>query len=162
MKSARIPTPYGFTIFCDDIRQEASGKFLFIGVYRGSLIVKGAFPALLPTFAVAVSYLERPGESADPVSVSVYLPGEETPVAATSLPVDEFRKQTVPEEDAKELDGDPIPTMNFNFVFSPLLLTRPGRISVRLTRGDSVYRIGSLKIEAAPNAVAQASQAERP
>ncbi|MBK8508948.1 MAG: hypothetical protein IPL51_09955 [Candidatus Competibacteraceae bacterium] len=38
-------------IFCDDIRQESSGKLIYIGVYHSALIVQ-EFPATLPTFHI--------------------------------------------------------------------------------------------------------------
>ena len=39
----RDTSRFGYTIFCVDIRVEANGKAIFIGVYTGSLIVQ-AFP----------------------------------------------------------------------------------------------------------------------
>ena len=50
--------PYGTTVFCDDIRDEVSGKRTYIGVYPNEMLVNGDFPLLLPTFGFALTYLE--------------------------------------------------------------------------------------------------------
>lgn len=41
------------TLFCDDIREEASGKLLLIGVYSDNMLVK-RFPANLPGLCISV------------------------------------------------------------------------------------------------------------
>lgn len=43
-----MPNPYGVTIFCDDVREEVSGKQTLVGVYGPELHYTGGFPAKLP------------------------------------------------------------------------------------------------------------------
>ena len=76
MKSIAPTTPYGYTIFCDDVRLEASGKTSYMGIYRGKLILNAPLPALLPKFFLVIHYFERPDESTEPVNLHVYMPGE--------------------------------------------------------------------------------------
>jgi len=77
MKTVEPITPYGTTIFCDDIRLEASGKVTLVGVYIGDLIVLGTLPTTLPKFAMRILYTERPQESTDPVELRIFFPGDD-------------------------------------------------------------------------------------
>lgn len=141
------PTPYGYAIFCDDIRQEASGKFLYIGVYNGALLTNSDFPVVMPSFAIAAFYLERVGESSEPVSVSIYIPGSEEPIATAPLPMEQVRQYSAPApEEMADLDNDPRRMVSFNFMFAPFQLKCAGRITVRTVRGDSHIRLGSIQV----------------
>jgi hypothetical protein len=54
--------PYGVTIFCDDIRQEMSGKHIYIGVYHSVLQINEPPPHVLqklsfvPTIVIPNTY----------------------------------------------------------------------------------------------------------
>lgn len=97
MKVCAPKTPYGYSIFCDDIREEARGKVSFMGIYSGNMILYAAPPVSLPKLMVAVNYFERPGESDAPVEVRVYLPGDsaDAPTVRVPLPVEELRASGV-------------------------------------------------------------------
>ena len=43
---------YGYSIFCDDIRNEPGGKLSFIGCYNGVILISGQFPLVLPKLCV--------------------------------------------------------------------------------------------------------------
>jgi hypothetical protein len=45
-------------VFCDDIRQEANGKFLLIGVYAGELVVAPAGNEKPPLMVTLATYIE--------------------------------------------------------------------------------------------------------
>lgn len=47
--------PYGSTIFCDDIRNEVSGKLTLVGCYSGVMNFNNPAPATLPTFAMLLN-----------------------------------------------------------------------------------------------------------
>ena len=73
--------PYLHAIFCDDVRQEVTGKMLYIGVYSGELIAPG-YPVLLPRFAVVAHYAhpfddQAGGSASKAQSVSLMLDSEE-------------------------------------------------------------------------------------
>jgi hypothetical protein len=96
--SHRTRTPYGFTIFCDDLRQEANGKVIYIGVYSADMIIYGSPPMLLPTFVAATTYRERPGESDAPVKIKMFLPGNDAAAVELDLPIATMRSvQLAPE-----------------------------------------------------------------
>ena len=58
-------------IYCDDIREEASGKRTLVGVYRAALIVP-AFPAVLPKFCVMLNYLCSVSDAPEKVHFKLY------------------------------------------------------------------------------------------
>jgi hypothetical protein len=71
MKIIRPSSPFGYTTFCDDIRQEVAGKSTLVGVYGPEMTVFGTLPTNLPKLALSVNYLEHVGESEDPLELRV-------------------------------------------------------------------------------------------
>ena len=63
MNEIRRSTPFGYTIFCDDVRNEINGKVTLVGVYAGDVIVLGTLPVTLPKLGLSVNYHEKLGES---------------------------------------------------------------------------------------------------
>lgn len=51
---------FAYTIFCDDIRQEITGKEIFIGVYRGVIGLNGQEQIVLPQFNVLINIVFTP------------------------------------------------------------------------------------------------------
>jgi len=151
----RWPTPYGFTIFCDDIRFEQNGKRSLIGVYTGELIVFGSPPVALPQFAMVVNYFERPGESTEPVEIGILASWRPEPLFKIILPVDEMRKIPLPSD--PEAD-DPVIGGVWNLNIPNLQLPQPGRIKVRARRGESEVRLGSLLVSFRPPATDNSTQ----
>jgi hypothetical protein len=141
MNIAPISTPYGYTIFCDDIRHEVSGKVSLIGVYAGALITAAPMPLILPRLALRISYFERPGESSDPVDVAIFMPGENN----------FFQKMTLPQE-MRNANVFDTPDSEFftsallHVEISPAVLKEEGLIRVRAYRGDLEIRLGSLRV----------------
>jgi hypothetical protein len=41
---------YGYSIFCDDIRNEPGGKLSFVGCYNAVMLTAPRFPIVLPKF----------------------------------------------------------------------------------------------------------------
>jgi len=145
MRSVAIRTPGGFSIFCDDIREELRGKVSFMGIYGGDLILSTPPPVHLPKLMVAVNYYERPGESTEPVELRLYLPGDDpaSPAIRVPLPVEEMRAGPIPSD--PEAD-DPLIGCKVAVQMAPVLLKQEGRIKVRAYRGDDEIRLGSLLI----------------
>jgi hypothetical protein len=136
-------TPSGYSLFCDDIRQEDNGKQILIGLYHGDMLVE-SFPILLPTFRVLIRYQERINESRLPIKFVVTVPdeaGNDTPVFQADMPRESLDSVPAPSDNV----DDPFATLNLNAVFSPLILYQ-GRIKVRAYRGDDEIRLGTLRI----------------
>src|ERR1700675_16626 len=70
------PDIYGYTIFCDDIRQEIGGKFTYVGVYSGFMFIQPSFPVVLPKLCLAITFLQRREILIANVGIRVFLPGE--------------------------------------------------------------------------------------
>jgi hypothetical protein len=143
MKTVERITPYGSTIFCDDIRLERSGKVTLVGTYIGELIVNGRLPTNLAKFAMRILYSERPGESDDPVELRIFLPGDEegAPTLAAAIPIDQERAKTPPPD-----MPDPLLTAIMHLEFAPLAIKQEGSIKVRAYRGDLEVKMGQLVV----------------
>lgn len=148
------PDCFGFTIFCDDIRDEIGGKHSFIGTYSGRLFVHGDFPLAIPKFGFGISYAQR-REVFDPiVEIRIYLPGDsdEQPSIQTGLSEQDMRSGA--SEAQTRLDSIPDAigryiVLRHNLVLAPLVISQAGMIKVRAVRGDTLVRIGSLQIHRA-------------
>lgn len=137
-------TPTGYSLFCDDIRQEDNGKQIIIGMYSGDLLAT-SFPILLPNFRVLIHYQERFKESDLPVKVTITAPaapGEDIVVFQFDMPRESFDRVQVPTDSVDE----PFVSTVLNAAFSPIIFTHAGRIKVRAYRGDDEIRLGTLRI----------------
>jgi hypothetical protein len=135
--------PFGYTIFCDDIRNEIGNKFTLVGAYRDTMLVRApAFPVNLPKLGLHIVYIEHPSIEPTDMVLRVFLPGdsdnEPTYTARLNKPAD---LAAVP---------DALPHMrrvlNFQFVVSPLVLKGQGDIKVRVLKEDRVVRLGRLAV----------------
>ena len=139
------PTPYGHTIFCDDIRREIGGKHTYVGVYTTDLILNVPPPAILSKLSMAIYYHEHKGESSDAVEVRVYMPGDQddTPSVSALLPGGFRDEIPVIEEYAQ---ADSIVSMIAYLNLSPIEIRQEGLIRVRAYRNDDEIRLGSLRV----------------
>jgi hypothetical protein len=141
-------SPFGYTIFCDDVRQENNGKFLYIGVYTTEMIIYGQPPGLLPTFAAIVHYAERADEQGDDIiSLKMFVPGMDQPIS--ELPVDPAAMKSVPLPPPLEVE-DRIIRASIPLKFSPFVIPQEGLIKVRAYRGEDEIRLGTLQVKFQP------------
>ena len=147
MRSVAPTTPYGYTIFCDDIRQEMGGKVSHMGIYGGKLIVNSPLPVTLPKLALAVHYFERPSESTESVTLQIYMPGEADPITKVELPVIEARAQAPPQDTP---ESDPLIGVIGLIMVTPFEPKSEGLIRVRAYRGDLEIRLGTLSVVSRP------------
>jgi hypothetical protein len=150
------PQVYGYTVFCDDIRQEIGGKFSYIGVYSGFMFVNGSFPITLPKLCLAITFLQRREILDANIGLRIYLPGE-TDDDAPSIQADlqEQKEGIVAEQTAAEVAGLPKPDISFvamhaKMLFSPVVITQAGDIRVRAVRKGELIRLGGLRVAMAP------------
>jgi hypothetical protein len=138
---------WGTTIFCDDIRAEVGGKITLIGIYTSGMKVHGTFPFVLPKFALWINYFEAPGRTEDG-KLNVFLPGdEETASIEADVPLNEMRANADLTKTPDDPDIKIRVRLQMPMIFSPLVLKSIGRIRVRLTVGETIVRMGALKIE---------------
>jgi len=65
---------FKYALLCDDIRQETSGKFIFIGVYGGDSIQFPVFPAQVALYLAL--FLESAGPCQAEIKMEARLNGE--------------------------------------------------------------------------------------
>src|SRR5262245_49177154 len=69
--------PDGYTIFCDDIRQEVGNKASLMGIYGSDLLVHQAFPTAMHRMGFYINYREDPYAPLNNMTLCIYLPGDE-------------------------------------------------------------------------------------
>ena len=144
-RKTAAPDAFGTTLFCDDIRFEMDGKISLIGSYGGDMVVRGAFPVVLPKFAASVLFVQRTDVFSKALEVKIFLPGDagDKPSVASNIAEVDL---PMPTPDA---DGDFV-TIRANMIVSPVAINQPGYIKVRVTRDGVDYAAGSLRVIAAP------------
>lgn len=110
--------------FCDDIRQEVGGKHSLIGCYGRALIVN-KLPATLPKFCIFITLL-IPSDS--PLSTLTFraTSNDET-IGELDIPVSNMQASFAEVADVADLGRVGLHAM---MVFSPLVLSEPGRIQI--------------------------------
>jgi hypothetical protein len=144
------PLLRGYTIFCDDIRNEAGGKTTFVGVYDAILLIHGDFPFLLAKFGFGIRYMEKRNTFTDDVIIRIFMPGESEdgePSFQGLLPIREARDKVQMHPDA---DADPASPrylqLATNLVFSPFIIPQKGEMKVRAQCGSEIVKLGTLLI----------------
>ena len=149
-------TPGGYTLFCEDIRKENNGKRIYLGVFTGSMLLTGEFPMAIPSLKIVVTYLERPGESEEPVKIRVFLPGARDGDSATEVEIVPAGKRPEPRlnrpSDRPENEkNDPIKKWMKDISISPAVFQHAGEIRVRAYRGNDVIKLGALRVGKKPD-----------
>jgi hypothetical protein len=139
---------YGTTIFCDDIRDEITGKKTYVGVYLNEMILQSPFPAVLPQFALAITYLEPLDWPILPVNIKIFIPGEisdEEVAVDIDLPIDVNQVNQTSQ-------SDPLAKFRASIMhlrISPFVIHKEGHVKVRAYRLDNEIRLGSIKVRIA-------------
>jgi hypothetical protein len=153
--------PVGFTIFCDDIRDEIGEKTSLIGVYHGVMMIHGAFPATLPKFAFHITILAQAKfmlERDLPIEFGVFLPGDEEgkPSYSSILPADPVSARAEYDNLPWQPSGPLIAHITLRWVVAPFILKGPGTIRVLARyKGDQI-RCGTLQVIPVPAVAADA------
>lgn len=151
----------GHSIFCDDIRQEVQGTVSYIGVYGPEMNIATPFPAALPKFGIT-TFIRIQASDTDDIEASkllinAYFPGEKEDTPRYSIPIDAETVQqglqkmrelaSVPsdEQDTERSLQLAIPVLMANVVIS-----QPGLIRIRGIMGVRRFRLGALRVNAAP------------
>lgn len=133
--------PSGFTIFCDDIRQEINGKVTFVGIYANTLFIADELPVNLPKLCMGIFFRQKP-ENSESFIVRVFGPNSDEAIHEFNLANSQDEFPSMKEWEFKEW------RMFFEAPGFPV--NQEGKVKVRAYIGDDVYRIGALKIQRAP------------
>lgn len=142
-------TAYATTLFADDVRFELQNKLTLVGIYGPEMIVFGVPPFTMPKLGIFVMFRSSPREIGE-VKITITIPSE----TDTPQKIEHIIHSEPANEEVKRLSGeknnvdDPDRLIGFELpiVISPLILTTPGKIQVRVQAGDEEIRAGSLKV----------------
>jgi hypothetical protein len=156
MKSEKSVSPRGYTIICDDIREETSKKLTLVGTYGPSMTVRGTFPIVLPKLCFLVHYIERSGVEEGPLTLCIYFPGDDDdePTVRSELPSERIRTDALRTMEGIEHLGTEPPDPHFSLrlpiEISPCEIKQEGAFRVRMQVGDRCIRIGAMNVTAEP------------
>jgi hypothetical protein len=141
--------PSGNTVFCDDIREEVTGKKSLMGVYNGAMILGGAAPAIIQQLCILTTI--RLDHEMLPKKFTVKIIFEDEDFVEqiissmdTELPAPELPEGSDMIFAAK--DGAAFAQMTNEAFIGGLVLSKNGRIKVRLYIDDDVFALGSLRV----------------
>lgn len=142
---------FGYSIFCDDIRNEVGGKLSFIGCYSSVLFVTQKFPFVLPKFCVhsyVVTTAEDPFRS---VSIRCYVPGHEGPILDEKIETPQLPVQRLMASELEASVSAPRQIVaSASLVLSPFELSGSGLIRIRAVVDGATdeLSLGALRVVA--------------
>ena len=146
MNEIKLAPPWGYSVFCDDIRKEADNKYSLMGIYSGQIYLP-EFPALLSKFCVAVTYFEEFNKAPEDLCLRLYVPGDLPDVPSFFIPLPPMPKLAMPAEE--RTPEEVFSTVTMSLPFSQFEIRQEGEIRVRMKRGDQEVRLGTLQIRGA-------------
>lgn len=144
-------TRFGYSIFCDDIRNEINGKLTFVGCYNGAMFVSGEFPVMLPKLCAHMHVLTDVTQPFESIVARLYFPGEPDPIIEERLAVPAPPQQREMVSKVAPQGREPrYLVVSASLIVSPVSLVSPGLIRVRaVVDGQSdEMKIGSLRVAA--------------
>jgi hypothetical protein len=138
--------PFGYTLFCDDVRQEIGGKYSLIGIYRNDLIFEGPFPAKLSKLCLIVNYEQPANLDLLPLKLKVLLDDNEFVDAAIDLP-------NAPIE--RTADENKNVGLQVVMNLADVQFVQPTKIKVRIYRDEKEIKCGTLTVSAKPSDAAE-------
>lgn len=141
--------PGGYTVFCDDIRHEITGKTTLVGVYNGQLIVSGSLPVTLPQICAAITLRLLPPEERVKPIIKIFRSDQEDPLFVCEADIEPVEPQLIPER-PPHLEPDAVTFMQIGVtaLMQGLVINEPCALKVRAFIGDDEVRLGSLQISA--------------
>lgn len=137
--------PHGFTIFCEDLREEVSGQTTYVGVYGDAMFIDHALPIQLPQLCMAVHLFDEPREGEASIVLKVAGPGIDFETPEMSLEINpEFKLLDLP--DIGDMPARPRAHVVVKMGSSQYKVTRYGRIRVAAVWNGNFVPLGSLAI----------------
>ena len=139
---------YGYSIFCDDIRNEPGGKLSFIGCYNAAMFTPAKFPLVLPKLCIHFHIFSPATQPYTSVLARCYLPGETVPISEERIEVPGLQEQTDLIAKLPKNSTPPFIVVAASLVFEPLELSEPGLVHVRalINNGPGELHLGSLQV----------------
>jgi hypothetical protein len=158
--------PFGFAIFCEDVRSEIGGQYSLIGIYPDGLRIHTPFPVTIPKFSVSITFCEPHDIAVKrnfPISLNIYLPGESEPSLRGEFPVPGQQVLAHPHGqlpllDLSDEDSTQMRIMVINMTIAQLVLPAPGYIRVRAQYEGKIIRLGTFKVLGGVEATTKTNQ----
>jgi hypothetical protein len=143
-----------YTFYCDDFRQEITGKSILVGVYGAEMLVT-EFPIVLPTFFVITHVWTTVSRPFGKLIFRMLLDDEV--LSEEVVDVGELRKKLPPS--SASLSDDPFARHGLSRVvrLSPFVIEKESTVRVRIETEDGELRTSALKIKLNPSVVAASS-----
>lgn len=141
--------PSGFSTFCDDIRDEASGKKSLIGVYNGAMVFAVPAPFVLIQLCIlTITRLDHDMLQKE-MTLKIIFEDEdfvEQLLASVEAELPDRSSQEVASSIFAKTDGASFFQWNSEARITNLLVPKNGRIKVRLHIDDDIFTLGSLRV----------------
>ena len=139
-----LKSRYASTIFCDDVRVEASGKILVVGMYGAGLFVQ-QYPAAIPFLHLMVTGSTPEDDPFKKLTIRVYL-GQEV---VSELELEEPPSEVDPQPIEDALPGEPttrVQRFQALIRLQPLVIEKEATLRVRVYTERETLQAGALKI----------------
>lgn len=148
LKAAIVTERYCHSLFCDDIRQETTGKWIYIGVYQGQMLVQ-SFPINLPSLSVVITCVTPADRPFQKLKIRVLKDDEE--LITEEVPVEALRDvgQFAIESNTNKRE-DLISVVEGHLRISPLQADAPCALKVRVDTEDGEINGSGLDIALMP------------
>jgi hypothetical protein len=138
--------PSGYTIYCDDIREEVNNKTTFVGTYPNQMIVFGQAPALLAQLCAFIVLWLEPNDIPEKLTAKLIFVGEsgqEHLLWEESVSPPKFKS-----EDLSDTGQDSFPHFEWRVVAQifGVHLSEDGYIKSRVYYDDTEVRLGVLSV----------------
>ena len=137
--------PDGYTIFCDDIRQEVGNKHSLMGIYGHEMLVHNPFP-LTMRMGLYIVFREDPSAPLGDLTLCIYSPGD--PQDKPSYKAEIARSAENIPPPPPDLDQAARRTFVLNIV-SAINLTEAGKVKVRMIVEGEEIKLGTLTVKQA-------------
>lgn len=134
-----LSEPYGYALFCEDVRNEVGGSQSYIGVINSGGVIAPQYPLHMPKLGVVTMFIQDAREPIEAMDFVVYFQADgkeqEELVRASA--------EAQPGRDASEMPGR-ITKISAILMLSPLVIAEPGVMRVRAYRQGREFKLGAL------------------
>lgn len=143
---------HSYAIFCDDVRQEVSGKNIYIGVYRDQMFFAGEAPWLLPLLNVHIVFRMPERRPVPKIALELRATDEDGTQVLFHIDVpdevsDAAQNMLLPFEDEHAKTFVSV----FTLTFAPLKVDKPTKLTVHSIVDGEEELIERLRIDRNPN-----------
>ena len=87
MTEIEWPQIFGYTVFCEDVREELAGRKSYMGIFQGGLGLLTPPPATLMKLMVVVHYFEHVDVPILPLELRIAMPDDSDDEPSIRIPL---------------------------------------------------------------------------